>query len=171
MTVASDFVAADRAPAMPLASQAAATRLGLQLGDQSWLLDPADAAEVVPVPPLVRVPFTRHWFAGVASIRGRVYGVVDLAAFCGAGATEIGERARLVIVADCHRINCALLFARVHGLLPGEQFVRETRPEPGPAWIEGRYRDGDGQCWHALGMQALLSHPDFVRIELPGQTT
>ncbi|HEY8493851.1 MAG TPA: chemotaxis protein CheW, partial [Myxococcota bacterium] len=144
-------------------------RLGLQLGDRSWLLDPSDAAEVVPVPPLVRVPFTRPWFAGVAGIRGRLFGVVDLAAFFGGDPTEPGEATRLVIVAECRRINCALLCTRVLGLLPGEQFVRDTDPAPAPAWVEGRYRDAEGQRWHALSMNALLTHPDFIRIELPGE--
>ncbi len=61
----------------------AASKLGLQVGDDRWLVDLADAGEVIPVPPITAVPLTRPWFAGVANIRGNLYSVVDFAAFLG----------------------------------------------------------------------------------------
>jgi twitching motility protein PilI len=137
----------------------------MQLGSHDWLLELADVSEVMPVPELLEVPFTQRWFAGVACIRGGLLGVVDLSAFFGGAPAERGERARLVIVADSHRINCGLLFDRVIGLRPLDTFVREPDPVPRAAWIEGHYRDPDGRRWTALDMHGLVTHPDFLRIE------
>jgi twitching motility protein PilI len=143
------------------------SRLGMQLGEANWLLELADISEVIAVPDLTEVPFTRHWFAGVASIRGNPLAVVDLNAFFGGARADSGERARLLVVADCHRINSALLVGRVLGLQPFERFVLEPAESPQAPWIEGHYRDPDGQRWTALGMHGLLTHPDFLRIVLP----
>jgi twitching motility protein PilI len=143
------------------------SRLGVQLGEDHWLLELTDVNEVIAVPELTEVPFTRHWFAGVASIRGNPLAVVDLAAFFGGARVEPGERARLVVVAECHRINSALLVNRVLGLQAFDRFVKEPAESPLAPWIEGLYRDPDGQRWTALGMHGLLSHPDFLHIELP----
>jgi twitching motility protein PilI len=148
-------------------SGADASRLGMQLGDHTWLLELADVSEVMPVPELLEVPFTQRWFAGVASIRGNLIGVVDLNAFFGGAPADGGERSRLVLVADEHRINCGLLFDRVLGLRPFDRLVREPDASPRPAWIEGHYRDLDAQRWTALCMRGLVTHPDFLRIERP----
>jgi twitching motility protein PilI len=142
--------------------------LGIALGDANWLLDPADVAEAIPVPHITPVPFTRAWFAGVACIRGVPLAVVDLHAFFTATTLQAAEHARLVVVADGHRINSALLVARVLGLEPRARFVREPEAIPASApWIEGHYRDEEGRRWAALDMASLLSHPSFLRIEEP----
>jgi twitching motility protein PilI len=143
------------------------SRLGMQLGSQNWLLDLADVSEVIPVPELLEVPFTKRWFTGVASIRGNLVGVVDLSAFFGGPAVESDERARLVLVADGHRINSGLLFSRVIGLQPVVHFAREPDGEAREPWIEARYRDPEGQRWTGLSIAGLVTHPDFLRIELP----
>ena len=59
----------------------ARSRLGFESGGERWLVDLADAGEVLPVPALAEVPLTRHWFRGIANIRGSLYSVTDLAAF------------------------------------------------------------------------------------------
>lgn len=144
-------------------------RLGIGLGEAWWLLDAADVAEVIPIPPLTRVPFTRPWFAGVACIRGVPLAVVDLHAFFTGAALETAEHARLVVVAERHRINSALIVTRVLGIEPGARFVGDPDAAPPPLpWIEGHYRDDQGRRWTALAMAELLAHPSFLRIEQPG---
>jgi len=143
------------------------SRLGMQLGSHNWLLDLADVSEVMPVPEVLEVPFTKRWFAGVANVRGNLVGVVDLSAFLGGAPVESAERARLVLVADGHRINSGLLFSRVIGLRPVEHFARERDAEPHAPWIEGHYRDPEAQRWTGLNMDGLVTHPDFLHIELP----
>ncbi|TMH95886.1 MAG: chemotaxis protein CheW, partial [Betaproteobacteria bacterium] len=41
-----------------------ASKLALQVGEEGWLVDLADAGEVIPVTPISAVPLTRAWFKG-----------------------------------------------------------------------------------------------------------
>lgn len=142
------------------------SRLGMQLGEEYWLLDLTDVAEVVPVPDLLRVPLTKPWYAGVANIRGNLISVIDLAAFLGAPATPHDDKARLILVGEKHRINSALLFSRVVGLRQFDRFEREPQSGQLPAWVEGKYRDTEQRRWNALDMRGLVTHPDFLAVEL-----
>src|SRR5258708_36325877 len=47
-----------------------ASMLALQVGEQGWLVDLADAGEVIPVPPITAVALTPAWVDGVTNIRG-----------------------------------------------------------------------------------------------------
>lgn len=152
------------APAAPTPS-----RLGLQLDDQYWLVDLAEVSEVVPVPVIVDVPLTKPWYAGVANIRGNLISIVDFSAFTGGPSVVVGDRARLVLIADKHRLNCGLLFSRIVGLRHLERFERENDVTQMPAWIESCYRDADGQRWRVLDMHALVMHPEFLQVELQFQ--
>jgi len=148
------------------AEENAQSRLGLQLDTEFWLLDLTDVSEVIPVPELLRVPLTKSWFAGISNIRGNLVGVVDFAAFLGATPVTLDDKARMVLIADKHRINSALIFSRVVGLRQFDRFEREA-DDPGlPAWVEGRYRDRDNKRWNSLNMHALVTHADFLAIEL-----
>ena len=69
-------------------STRSASKLGVQVGSETWLIDLVEAGEVIPVPPITPVPLTRPWFRGVANVRGNLYSVVDFAAFLGAGAAH-----------------------------------------------------------------------------------
>ena len=84
-------------------SARSASKLGVQVGAQSWLVDLVEAGEVLPVPPITAVPLTRAWFRGVANVRGNLYSVVDFAAFLGAGLSAGGEQAQLRRVAQAKR--------------------------------------------------------------------
>ena len=146
--------------------ETAHSRLGMQLGEDYWLLDLTDVAEVIPIPDLLRVPLTKAWYAGVANIRGNLISVIDLAAFLGAPAVVHDDKSRLILVGEKHRINSGLIFSRVVGLRQFERFEREADSAPLPAWVEGRYRDPEQRRWHALNMHGLVTHPDFLGVEL-----
>ena len=45
-----------------------ASKLAVQAGEGSWLVDLQESGEVIPVPPITAVPQTRPWFKGVAPI-------------------------------------------------------------------------------------------------------
>jgi twitching motility protein PilI len=143
-----------------------ASLLGMQLGEQNWLLQLGDVVEVMPPPKLLPVPFTKAWFAGVTCLHGNAVGVVDFAAFLGY-AVEQQDNTRLVLLAEHGRCHSALLFSRALGLQACDGFVREPDPVARPAWTAGFYRDGGGQLWSMLDLHGLLSHPDFLHVELP----
>ena len=142
----------------------AATKLGLQAGAESWLVDLADAGEVIPVPPITPVPLTRPWFRGVANIRGKLYSVVDFPAFLGGAAVALGEQARLLVLSERYRMGGALLVDRSLGLRNPEQLQpRETRAAPSP-WVRAEYGDPQGVRWKELNVLELIRHPKFLEV-------
>lgn len=65
-------------------------RMGVRIGALQLLI-PVDAGrEVIPPPPISRIPYTASWLRGLANVRGGVVPVVDLAAALetGAGVTR-----------------------------------------------------------------------------------
>lgn len=142
----------------------AASKLGLLAGDESWLVDLADAGEVIPVPPITPVPLTRPWFRGVANIRGKLYSVVDFPAFLGGAAVALGEQARLLLLSERFRMGGALLVDRSLGLRNPEQLQRrETRAAPSP-WVKAEYGDPQGVRWKELNVLELIRHPEFLEV-------
>lgn len=148
-----------------LGAQAGAAQIGVRTGEDLWLVEVADVAELIPVPAMSRVPFTQAWFAGVFALRGGLVGVVDFAAFCGKPPTAPSEHNRLVIVAPKHGVNAALLVEQVVGLQNPEHFTRERPVTTLPSWVESIYRDPEQRAWHALDMRALVGHRAFLEIE------
>lgn len=145
-------------------SARSASKLGMQVGTQGWLVDLVEAGEVLPVPPITAVPLTRHWFRGVANVRGNLYSVVDFAAFLGDGAAAGGEQARLVLLGARFASAAALLIDRSLGLRNPAQ-LRTRAPAPGrPAWVRAEHEDEAGGRWSELDIAALVRDPDFLAV-------
>jgi twitching motility protein PilI len=140
--------------------------LGVQSGKESWLLNLADAGEIIPVGALTPVPLTHPWFAGVANIRGNLYSVVDFSAFRGGEPTPVNANARLVLIGTRFNTNCALLVSRMLGLRPAEAF----RPAPADgeqhAWVAGHLEDSEGRRWRHLDVPGLIATPGFMQVGL-----
>ncbi|MBU0753138.1 MAG: chemotaxis protein CheW [Gammaproteobacteria bacterium] len=148
--------------------QTAQALLGIISGKDHCLLKLSDSGEVLPLPPLTNVPLTKPWFAGVANVRGALYGVVDFSAFRGGEATPRNSEARLLLIGARHGINSALLVNRTLGLKNFSQ-MREDPAASGPVsapWIGTHYSDADGQSWLQLHVKPLLDDPDFLNIAL-----
>lgn len=139
--------------------------LGVQAGDENWLIQLGDSGEILPVPPLARVPLTQRWFAGIANVRGTLYGVVDLSAFHGGRPTTPTGAARLVLIGAKHGINSALLVNRALGLRDPEDF------EPAPditdqrSWVAQPLRDPHERTWFRLDTQTLMGTKAFLDAE------
>ena len=138
-----------------------ASKLGVQAGSESWLVDLSDAGEVVPVPAISPVPLTRSWFKGLASIRGNLYSVVDFPAFLGGTAVTVGDQARLLLIGSRFRMGSALLVDRSLGLRKPERLRLRTGALGSP-WLRAEYDDVDGRVWKELDMAQLVRHPDFL---------
>ena len=145
-------------------SARAASKLGVQAGDQNWLIDLAEAGEVLPVPPITTVPLTRAWFRGVANVRGNLYSVVDFAAFLGTSALRGGEQTRLVLLGERFRSAAALLVDRSLGLRNPAQ-LRAREPVVGAAaWLRAEYEDDVGARWCELDVGALVRDTAFLAV-------
>jgi twitching motility protein PilI len=148
-------------------TEAAATpsqsaRLGVQAGDDYWLVRLEEAGEVVPPPALAAVPLTRHWFRGLANIRGNLYSVIDFARFCGGEATRESAEVRLLLVSDRYHMSAALLVSRMLGLKSLQHLAPQAAQRGDPSWAAARYGDGEGRTWRELAMSELVYHHDFL---------
>lgn len=142
----------------------AASRLGVTIGGENWLLALGDISEVLPLPEVMRVPLTQAWFMGMANVRGNLYALTDLAAYIGhPPATATADR-RVLLAHGRFGINAGLLVDRVIGLRHLEDMQIEQGTEPKAAWQLGRYKDAGGQAWGELDLGVLLRQHEFLQI-------
>jgi twitching motility protein PilI len=146
------------------ATRRSTSKLGLRVGDDAWLVDLADAGEVLPVPAITPVPLTRPWFKGVTNIRGKLYNVVDFPAFLGGDSVSIGEQARLLLVGERYRTSCALLINSALGLRNPADLQRIATNGAKPSWIKAQYKDKDGKTWQELDLPLLVQDPNFLGV-------
>lgn len=144
--------------------QATAALLGVQVGNDYWLLNLADSGEIVPLPPLATVPLTRPWFAGIANIRGNLYSVADFSAFRGGESTPLNAASRLLLIGTRHGSNAALLVNRMLGLKNPDTLQPAPAPADPDPWEAERLVDNDGRQWKKLNVRALLADPRFMEI-------
>lgn len=140
-----------------------ASKLGLQVGAERWLIDLADAGEVIPVPPITAVPLTRAWFSGVANIRGNLFSIIDFPAFLGDAPLVVTDQTRLLLIADKYRMNSGLLVSGVLGLYREDQLQTENNTARGQ-WSAAEYLDTQGNRWKQLDARGLVAHPDFLQV-------
>jgi twitching motility protein PilI len=142
----------------------AASRLGLQVGQDPWVVDLADAAELIPVPAITAVPLTRPWFRGVVNVRGNLYNVVDLPAFFGGTPVAAGEQARLLLLAERFLMRSALLVDRSLGLLDARELTPHADAPSASPWIRGLHADRGGRIWRELDVAQLVQHAVFLGV-------
>ena len=143
----------------------AASKLGMLIGNDRWLVDLVDVGGVVPVPPIAKAPLTHAWFAGVANIRGTLHSVVDFSRFLGGEPVTLDDQTRLVLIGEKYRMNCGLLVSRILGLNRDDQFQPDDGATPLP-WTIAQYKDKQANSWRRLDVRALIAHPDFLQVAL-----
>ncbi len=90
------------------------TRLAVRIGVDNFLVEMGFAAEIVALPDIARVPWTKPWYRGLANVRGRLVGVVDLQHLTGREPLSAEQGQQLLVLGD-----------------------REVRDEFGCAWAGG----------------------------------
>jgi twitching motility protein PilI len=146
--------------------------LAVECRGQGLLFPLQQAGEIFSMVPLLPVPHTRSWFAGVANLRGGLHGVVDLGAFLGMGgrpsaaAEGTREQARLIALNPTIGLNCALLVDRLAGLRSAEQLSADTADGAGPkpAFAGARMRDTEGRAWQEIVLSSLAEDEQFLGI-------
>jgi twitching motility protein PilI len=132
--------------------------LGVQVGEDFWLVDMSDINEVLPPPALTLVPLTKPWYCGVANVRGNLYSIVDFGVYTGGAAIPQEGQSRVLLAGQKFAFNTGLLVSRVLGLRNAAEW--EQTEEDG----EIRLTDSSGQVWHKLDMAKLLQQPEFLQI-------
>jgi len=134
------------------------TTLGVQMANKNWLVDMTDISEVLPLPKVTAVPYTKPWFRGIANVRGNLYSVVDMTAFQGSGEASGDNNNRVLLVAERYGFNAALLVDRVLGLHDARGWNQDE--------VDGQsvYMDENGTSWCKLDVSGLLAQPEFLQI-------
>ena len=147
----------DRLQAKDVSEERMST-LGVQIAGRNWLVELADIGEVLPLPKLIGVPFTKPWFCGVVNVRGNLFSVADMAAYQQNGTASRDSHNRVMLIAERYAFNAALLVDRVLGL----RDARKWQSSEVDGQIE--YQDELGTRWHKLDVQGLLEQTEFLQI-------
>ena len=131
---------------------------------RQWLFELAFITEVVAVPAITAVPFTRPWYLGLVSHRGELAGVVDLDGLTGAPVAPPHERDRLLVLSAALPVRCAIRVAQLGGTVDRAS-LRAVAAEPGmPAWASVGYEDAAGIRRTWVDIDALVCDPAFIDI-------
>jgi twitching motility protein PilI len=143
----------------------APARLAVRIGGLSYLLDMNGAGEIVSVPPVTPVPWTKPWFMGLANVRGRLVGVIDLQRLAGAAALAADDALQLIVCNESLRFNVGLLVTRAYGL----RNLKDLEPlgalnDPSRPWEVRAYRDADGSRLVEIDLAELVAFEEFASI-------
>ena len=165
---------ADRLQAARTNTSNAASWLAVQASGRNYLLPLEQSGEIFAWTGILRVPYARPWFWGVANLRGSLAGVVDLGALLGHPVERTEQSLNdvsLVSLNAALQINAALVIDRLMGLRGAQDLQlldADTSSMVSDAWGTGgeRYVDKAGEVWQALQLQALVQSPEFLSIRI-----
>ncbi len=140
------------------------SRLGVQIGDDAWLVSLGDVGEVLPIPEIHQVPLTRSWFMGMANVRGNLYAVTDLSAFLGGPPTHLGDDSRLLLAGSRFGINAAFIIDRLFGLRNISDMNLKQGVGNASPWQINTYLDASAREWRELDLSTLFGSPGFMQV-------
>lgn len=156
------------------ASSAVAAWLGVEVAKQRFLMPLAQSGEIFSWVPAQRVPYTQPWYVGLVSLRGELYGVIDLqrlACHSIDAHHDVPDRAttdaQLISLHAAFGLPSVLWVDRLLGLHHPSMFQSiAPRVEGAPVFYARRLIDHQGQPWQELDLQALVSDPAFLSIAI-----
>jgi twitching motility protein PilI len=141
------------------------TRLALRVGGENFLVEMGLAGEIVPLPDIAPVPWTRPWYRGLANVRGRLVGVIDLLHLMGRDPLPEDQAQQLLVFGEGLSVNAAILITRAFGI----RNLKDLTPlapagAAGASWEQTRYRDTDGVAFAELDLRDLARSAAFASI-------
>ena len=145
---------------------AAASHLALMIGEERYLVELAEAGEIVPMPStsIMQVPLTQDWFLGVVNVRGALFTVVDLARFMGGNFTPVSKESRLLTLSPALTFNATLVVSRMLGLRNSAAMTPVQEKTFDKPWLSEKFRDAEGQTWRRLSLSKLVSSSSFLMV-------
>lgn len=144
--------------------------LAVEAANKKYLFPLDQSGEIFPWAGIQPVSYTRPWFLGVASLRGGLYGVVDLAGFIDGPLSGVRNElsraeSRLVSLNSALEVNCVLLIDKLAGLRKQEDFIDFSAPMVNAGVFFGnQYIDRNGANWQEINLQLLAQQVDFLTI-------
>jgi len=143
------------------------SKFAFMLGDQGYLTELNQVAEVIPWPGVTLVPWTQPWFKGVANVRGRVVGVVDIHGILYGRLMLSQQSLQLLVLGDHLRYSVGLLISRALGLRNMMDFISQAGAAQLPYdWIGASWRDSGGQEFREFDATRFVDSRVFDNLEL-----
>jgi twitching motility protein PilI len=142
------------------------TRLAIRIGAENFLVEMSMASEIVAIPEIAPVPWTRPWYRGLANVRGRLVGVIDLMQMTGREPLANEQAQQVLVFGESLAVNAGILISRAFGI----RNLKDLTPldaEPSRAradWEHARYRDIDGLALTELNLRELAGSGAFASI-------
>jgi twitching motility protein PilI len=141
------------------------TRLALRIGNENFLVEMGSAGEIVPLPAIAPVPWTRPWYRGLANVRGRLVGVVDLLELSGREPLPGDLAQQLLVFGEGLTVNAGILITRAFGIRNLKDLMAlPAAGESAAVWEQTRYRDADGLAFTELDLREFARAPAFAAI-------
>jgi twitching motility protein PilI len=141
------------------------TRLAVRIGAENFLVEMGAAGEIVPLPDVAPVPWTKPWYRGLANVRGRLVGIVDLLQLAGREPLAADQAQQLLVFGEGLGVSAGILVSRAFGIRNLKDLV--ALPPAGasaPAWEQVRYRDADNATFTELDLRELARSAAFAAI-------
>ena len=142
------------------------TRLAIRIGLENYLIEMALAGEIVSLPDITPVPWTRPWYRGLANVRGRLIGVVDLLHLMGREPLTLDQTQQVLVFGEVLGVNAGILVSRAFGIrnLKDLTPLDGTPPAGRASWEHVRYRDNEGLTMIELELRELATSTHFASI-------
>ena len=140
--------------------------VAFRVSSENFLVAREETREVLGFPSVVtRVPGSKPWIRGLANVRGQLLPVIDLRAFLGGGATNIGRSTR-VLVANHREVPAGLLVDEVQGFrrFADGEFSATLPPTivRCERYLAGAFRRGV-DSWPVFSLRTLLESAEFLQ--------
>lgn len=140
------------------------TRLAVRIGTENYLVEMGLAAEIVSLPEIARVPWTRPWYRGLANVRGRLVGVIDLQHLVGREPLTADQGQQLLVLGEGLGVAAGILVTRAFGIRNLKDLEALEASASAVGWERNRYRDLEGMTLTELDLRELAAAPAFTAI-------
>ena len=141
------------------------TRLAVRVGSENFLVEMGMAGEIVPLADIVPVPWTKPWYRGLANVRGRLIGVVDLLQMTGRDPLPPEHAQQILVFGEGLSVNAGILITRAFGIRNLKDLTAlPAAGESAANWEQVRYRGADGVAFTELDLRELVRSPAFAAI-------
>jgi twitching motility protein PilI len=141
------------------------TRLAVRVGSENFLVDMGLAGEIVPLADIAPVPWTKPWYRGLANVRGRLIGIVDLLQLTGRDPLPPEQAQQVLVFGEGIAVNAGILITRAFGIRNLKDLTAlPPAGESAANWEQVRYRGADGVAFTELDLRELARSPAFVAI-------
>lgn len=138
--------------------------LTFMLGGELYAFETTDAAEVLRLPKLVKVPGVPEFITGIFNLRGEIIAAMDIRPILGISTPPLTESARIIVIKGSS-FTTGIIVEAVHGVhpLPLDLFepVVKSVPAASREFMRGQINT-NGEMTILLDIKRLLATPELT---------